>query len=592
MSVIPMLLGLGWAYMACLSLFVGMARRYIIRPGTLYFLRSADDPNTRLVNDALTRSFYLQLFRMCQTFLGYLILVVLGIGSITYGLKATGSPLLPLRINFIFAPAPISSLVWLATDRSPLLKKYVRQYWLRAFKACASKMRLSSFIMGKHNPKERGHIVYKDWGSWFAGAIPDYTQPKTPAEAKEVLRTTDQKAVFVPDGYHVRAPKFDIATRKYIASLFIPVTKDDIPLAQPTTSVPPRDLELEGTEDDVSTYDQYEVVYRPPRFGTRVIAFLCMLWVFGVILFVSTIFTANLIGRPFAWVIDSLADGINRRVFEESGGYTSLELCSLRLDVGSIALGLIIMLLGLMKYDEYLIKKHIGEATGNQQNDAEEHVVAENANQRIRRAIVDVSMLSAYLLGLVLSLAFTCLWTLQVSQFAFEDLYVHLRGDDKDSWEYHLLNVPFSFVALTPVVRFLAHDCGTLARNTINFGWRLAFEGFWQRIFIPSFLRYFKTFGPVIAAIICVLAYEQYHNGDKYHSIVDMAIIVVVEKRFYHHITVYFTPVSLAVEFVVTAGKGAIKLYHSLSADVKDKYYSKGKTLENVQTEDQATLND
>ncbi|KAI5958751.1 hypothetical protein CANMA_004168 [Candida margitis] len=305
----------GTLYMLFFALFVGMVRNTILRPGVLYFIRSPDDPNARLIHDALVKPLGLQLSRIYLSAKVYTGFILFGIGGVTWGLRYMVAPshgkynvMLPMELSL--TPSGLIFMVPLGLSSAfirqmlPLITKYVRMYWARAFELSAHKLRLSHFIMGKPISQERGHIVYRSWKDQFlATATPDYSQPVTYRQAQEIFATNSEiNACFVPDGYYVRAPDNDTVSRKFIKKLFVPVTKDDKLLRD----INEDDMKHSGyetpssEEEELNTDDAHCIVYRPPNFKLRCFGLILMLWVFAVLLILLVVLLALVVGRPIA----------------------------------------------------------------------------------------------------------------------------------------------------------------------------------------------------------------------------------------------------------------------------------------------------
>lgn len=402
----------GTLYMLFFALFVGMVRNTILRPGVLYFIRSPDDPNARLIHDALVKPLGLQLSRIYLSAKVYTGFILFGIGGVTWGLRYMVAPnhgkynvMLPME--FLLTPSGLIFMVPLGLSSAfirqmlPLITKYVRMYWSKAFEISVHKLRLSHFILGKPVAHERGHVVYRDLKErLLATAIPDYAQPVTYRQAQENFATNPEcNACFVPDGYYVRAPDNDTVSRKFLKKLFVPVTKDDKLLRD----VDVNDLKQSGyetpssEEEEMNTDDAYCIVYRPPNFKIRCFALILMLWVFAMLLILSVILVALVIGRPVAVAQLSIFDN-TLPLF--SPGEINWKLA----DLVSLIYGLL-MEFNILKFvDKYIEQKHQqGGANEVDPEDAPRARIFDNlfgiagaggANQQNRVAIVKVFILS------------------------------------------------------------------------------------------------------------------------------------------------------------------------------------------------------
>lgn len=343
--------GFGTIYMLCFALYVGMLRSQILRPGVLFFIRSPEDPNARLIHDALVKSLRFQMLRIWLSAKFYTGNIILGIGLVTWGLRwftASSNPneriFLPVTLNW----TGVFYLVGLGLQlhqKHEFLARYCVKFWERVFQVVCYKLRLSDFILGTPIAEERGHIVYRSWFHELYGAVPDYQHPVTYSEARQKLKEPGVNACFVPDGNFVRAPSSD-TSRKFIDQLFIPVTRAD----QPINEEEPRSHDNEdGYESDYSdvelNYEQsYVIVYRPPNFKTRCMLLVLLLGIFAQLLFVfvgvSALFPGRLTLKAFYAITNWI--GIPYNPWEVDGS---------RVDILSLCMGLGFFILLLLSLD-------------------------------------------------------------------------------------------------------------------------------------------------------------------------------------------------------------------------------------------------
>ncbi|ODV58792.1 E3 ubiquitin-protein ligase SSM4 ASCRUDRAFT_16481, partial [Ascoidea rubescens DSM 1968] len=218
--------------MCLFALYVGMIRSTILRKGVLFFIRSQDDPNIRLIHDALVKPLSLQMSRFMLSAVLYTLFIIFGIGGLTYGVKYFSSiQFFPIEIPsslyfYVGNPLPFAF-----TRFVPLLIKYVRLYWCFIFKFISHQLRLSSFLLNNDDATERGYIVYKNIFQRLLKAKPDYSKPESYQSAMiKFKEDTSINAIFIPNGNFVRAPNNDSVKRKFLDELFIPVTKEDVVL--------------------------------------------------------------------------------------------------------------------------------------------------------------------------------------------------------------------------------------------------------------------------------------------------------------------------------------------------------------------------
>lgn len=294
----------GTLYMLFFALYVGMVRGKILRPGVLCFLRLPDDPNARLIHDAVVRPLGLQLQRIYQAAKVYTLFIVFGIGAITWGLRLVvreDTPkFLPIQWPgiILFSAAIALGFHLLQPAFQECFRRWNYWYWSRAFSQACHKMRLSHFILGKPVALERGHVVYRLLAAWFSGAKPDFSRPMTYSESQAEFRNnTDAHACFVPDGSYVRAPDNDLVLRRFLKKLFCKVTKDDKLLA-PAPQIEEDDGYYTSEDEGLIAEDCYDIVYSPPNFRLRWVTLIVILWLFGVVLVLLVVMVAFALGRP------------------------------------------------------------------------------------------------------------------------------------------------------------------------------------------------------------------------------------------------------------------------------------------------------
>lgn len=338
----------GTSYMFFIALFVGMVRNHILRPGVLFFIKSPEDPNARLIHDAIVKPFLLQTLRIFLSAKVYTAFIILGIGSITWGVRymlnppgATGkdSTLLPIKFYGITSALHALVTLLLMIRAKPLISKFCKKFWTRAFEAMCHKLRLSHFILGHPVAQERGSVVYRNsLHSILKMSVPDYSRPVSYAEAMEIFKTDPTvNACFVPDGYYVRAPGTDDNSRKFLRGLFVPVTKSD-KLLQPVAEVAD-DEDTDWWDADIVYEDTYTVVYQPPHLKFRCIVLVCLICLFGALLIMVAVLVAVLLGRPITRAAMIATDFMSQKIATEE----SLPSSSMNwsyIDISSLCLGL------------------------------------------------------------------------------------------------------------------------------------------------------------------------------------------------------------------------------------------------------------
>ncbi|KAH3663575.1 hypothetical protein OGAPHI_004976 [Ogataea philodendri] len=327
----PMILGhaaFGTGFLYMFASFVSMIRSQVLRKGVLFFIRSPDDPNVRPIHDALMRPFGLQMSRIALSALVYCIYIAIEIGLVVYG----GLYLFPLDI-FPLASEYTSLLPFIVPLLRmllvhPTIVRMFSSYWHTAFKYSCSLLRLSSFILGSDVPSERGSIVYRSVLHRFTTQKPDYSQPVPRSETRGFFEQHPEiSCCFVPDGTFVRAPDDDNVSHSFIKKLFVPVTKNDIPLVPVKDDDDSEAKRNPYGDEELVSITSYTIVYRPPRFTLRVYAFLGCLWLFSLAL-TAFVFSGTLMFAKLVFYVTS-----NYRLF-----HVILPRSS-RLDVTELFLG-------------------------------------------------------------------------------------------------------------------------------------------------------------------------------------------------------------------------------------------------------------
>lgn len=340
---------LGTSYMLLVALFVGMVRSRILRPGVLFFIKSPEDPNAHLIHDAVVKPFMLQILRIFLSAKVYTAFILLGIGTVTWGIRFFVNPpgsetplLLPIKISTM---SPLLFIAGYATSRAwSELRARFCNFWGEAFRALCFKLRLSSFILITTIPQERGYVVYRNlWHRVLATAVPDYNNPVARDDTRaHFAQNENVNAIFVPDGSYVRAPSSDDNSRRFIRTLFVPVTRYDQLLAEiPEES----DHEADWWEEDLVFEDKYTVVYRPPNLQARCLTLVCMICVIGALLAVCGVLLCGISGRlvvrAFAIVVDKAASLAGKEPYFAAFEWQYLDLDSLSAGVIMACVGVI-----------------------------------------------------------------------------------------------------------------------------------------------------------------------------------------------------------------------------------------------------------
>lgn len=371
---------IGTLYMYWFAKYIGMIRLHIIRPGVLFFIRSPDDPNIKILQDSLIHPLNIQLSRLLLSMFIYAVFIVIGFGFHTRVLFPHLLQSKMLVTSNLFFESKIKTLECFITpfyftkliiESKPSVNLYVRKFWIRAFDVTTRKLRLSSFILGNDVPTERGYILYRNIfykcfnskkAQW---SNPDlFTAPKTLDQAKELFRTNPSvHAYFIPDGILMRVPSSDIVSRNYVQTLFVPVTKDDKLLK-------PLDLEAIkeknkqnsgdfGYLDEQNTdFDGYSIVYTSPNFRMRYSLLIVFVWLFASFLVLSTAIGSQYLVTTLVALIIFPVLFVSSN--QETAWRTTLYMMKLKykqLDIFFVCAGAVLCSVLLEKYHHYRLSR-------------------------------------------------------------------------------------------------------------------------------------------------------------------------------------------------------------------------------------------
>ncbi|AGO11686.1 AaceriADL090Wp [[Ashbya] aceris (nom. inval.)] len=316
---LDMMVGLHCMYM--FASFIGTVRKHIIRPGVLFFIRSPDAPNMNILQDNLLYSMKIHFSRLSMSLFMYMTIIIGGIGFHTKLLLPFlfKNGLYPLNMSPGIHAVSQSLVVFYAfafIGRSQALKDLGKQYWTMVFNICCRRLRLSSFVLDKDIPMERGYVIYRNYfykylaskrARWSNRTL--YSSPTTHEEAQQLFRADPSvHAYFVPDGCLMRVPASDLVSRNYVQMLFVPVTKNDkllVPLD--LDGIKRRSSENAGEFSHLAKqntdFDTYTVVYVPPSFKLRYSLLLLLIWAFTSLLFISVGLGAHILGQSVLWLL-------------------------------------------------------------------------------------------------------------------------------------------------------------------------------------------------------------------------------------------------------------------------------------------------
>lgn len=586
---------LGTLYMLFFALFIGMIRGQVLRPGVLFFIRSPDDPNARLIHDALMKPLMLQLSRIYLSAKVYTGFILIGIGGVTWGLRYLVTPpkevshnvMLPLQIPSVMSVAITCIAVGDIILNKSLITTYCQSYWTRIFEISAHKLRLSHFILGKPIAQERGYIVYRNTFHKLLGfSQPDYSNPVTYRDALRIFKTDSLvNACFVPDGNYVRAPDNDTVTRKFIKKLFVSVTKDDKLLSTNETEDSNKNgYESDSDDDEINTDDAYTIVYIPPNFKMRCLGLICMLWLFSVVLILGIVFVGLIIGRPIIKAFTMLLDltiTSEQSLDIYNTIFTLTEFDWRLADISSIFIG-IKFELAILKFIDDRIKLPADTGVNNEVNvegngeerNNEQGVMAFGRNFVPRFGQVIIASFLVYSLSSVLWI----LWVLSVHKFCI-DLPLRMYTDNiyySDDNPGHVL-MEFLFTKTAMMLHFIV-GFWTIVPFCLYFtvdlrNGMLNGLGIRDSIWNSGLSTILINFGIVHVPAISYTLFK--HRQESFDSI-------ILEGN-----DAYIWCVALICFIAIKLITGGSKLLIKINEQVKNERYVKGRAIENIDIPDE-----
>lgn len=345
--------GMGTCYMFLIALFVSMVRSQILRRGVLYFIKSPEDPNARLIHDAIVKPFKLQILRIFLSARVYLTLILGGIGLVTWAIRflvnsptgAEKGALLPIKFPQFIGFWLLVFLVFSLVESRHVLINPCKQFWQTSFAILCHKLRLSHFILDKPVPQERGYVVYRNYFyKVLQIGVPDFSKPVSYQETRAIFDGNPSVlACFVPDGSYIRAPSSDDNSRSFLRLMFIPVTKSDQPIA---LNGEKQDKKNEDDEDvdwwdaDITYEDSYAVIYSPPYLRLRCFYLVCGICLFGALLTIILVTSSLILGTLIDLTLYKLIVILRIPIYEHDFRFANLRsiLMGARIIVGCVSL--------------------------------------------------------------------------------------------------------------------------------------------------------------------------------------------------------------------------------------------------------------
>ncbi|TBU39775.1 hypothetical protein BD309DRAFT_1083198 [Dichomitus squalens] len=261
--------------------------RGIMRPGAMWFIKDPQDQNFHPIRDILERPTLTQIRKLILSAIMYGFVVAAGVATVSGILRLFSRTIMPFRwrIREPLSEVPLDlillQLVLPYTMESFRPRKALRRFGSSLWKYLASRLRLSSYMFGGRYATEE--YTPKNW-SWRFLLIQDGIQ----MDDAEALHDGDFKRV--PNSDNVALVRDSPATA--------PVLEDGTPVDEDARRlIDAQDAEAQKARRLVK--DDYTVVYIPPHFRRRIIAFLLCLWLTGSVMLASVLAAPILVGRGF-----------------------------------------------------------------------------------------------------------------------------------------------------------------------------------------------------------------------------------------------------------------------------------------------------
>lgn len=276
---------LGTGVLFYFAIFITVCRE-IIRPGVMWFIRDPNDPQFHPVQEMVERPLPNLLHKISQSALIYSVMLVFGVGTVTYSLAYTGvvfplrlpfnTPLSTLAIDLLIIQFLLPPLIALIKPRD-YSKKALDLWWHFACR----QLRLTSFMFNQRKPDEEGRHVRRTLKSYLLMQKADIP---TGEFADVAIQDDDSPVVFQRDGMMVRVPKYDSVPVDPKRRMLVPVD----PVTLEAIDEEERRRGHPAAADTVDEAQSTIVVYIPPHFKRRIIIFLLYMW-FSISVFTCSV---------------------------------------------------------------------------------------------------------------------------------------------------------------------------------------------------------------------------------------------------------------------------------------------------------------
>ncbi|KAI0685903.1 hypothetical protein BC835DRAFT_1523256 [Cytidiella melzeri] len=254
--------------------------RTCLRSGALWFIKDPQDQNFHPIRDILERPIFLHIKKLVLSGFMYAAVVACSVGTISGVLRVFSRTIMPFRwkVREPLSAVPIDllflHLVLPYTLQYFKPRKFVRQAGLRVWKVLASKLRLSSYLFGGRHIDEEFTFKRRWYAPW----------------GKIVGIEVDGSFRRVPNSDNVVLVKNEDAT--------VEVDSNGQPIDEKAAQL----MQLQNAEAEKARRnikDDYTVVYLPPHYRCRVIAFTASLWIICSAALASFVGLPVLLGRFF-----------------------------------------------------------------------------------------------------------------------------------------------------------------------------------------------------------------------------------------------------------------------------------------------------
>ncbi|KAG9309896.1 hypothetical protein JVU11DRAFT_9928 [Chiua virens] len=268
----------GTMFMYQFAVLLGGCRN-IMRAGAMWFIKDPQDQNFHPIRDILDRPTFTQFRKLLISAFMYAMVVACGVGSLAVLLFIGNRSIFPIRWKTRTDREPLSDvpidllflqIVLPYTMRYLRPRKVVYRMAVHVWKLLAAKLRLTSYMFGERLRDEESSKVHKNWVAFFRRSAKD-----------------NEQVIVTQDGTFRRVPASDnyCASQRY---------------ARHCRS----NAEAVKAKRDIK--DDYIVVYFPPRFRMRIIAFVAAIWTIMAIVAAIGIAVPVQLGRHFFALISSL----------------------------------------------------------------------------------------------------------------------------------------------------------------------------------------------------------------------------------------------------------------------------------------------